>query len=155
MARYSDFDRLDYFGPGWADRLVAIGWVESIVERTDDSVDERFFELLTTMLVDPWQPFAAGGFHRCLMCRFTGGPATLQYGSRRVQIGANNLFVPDGNRVFVAPSSIVHYIDAHGYCPPLAFQQAVRNSPVMRSMDYLKSIRRFDLHRMTQPSALL
>ncbi len=38
--------------------------------------------------------------------------------------------------VYVAPSTIVHYIDAHGYAPPPAFCHAVFTCPPMRTMEY-------------------
>lgn len=56
-------------------------------------------------------------------------------------MGIGNLFVPAADTIFVAPSLIVHYIDAHEYCPPQPFKDAVLGCPKMRSMKYLKAIR--------------
>lgn len=42
--------------------------------------------------------------------------------------------------IYIAPSTVIHYIDAHHYCPPDEFQKAVVNCPEMRSMNYLKAI---------------
>jgi hypothetical protein len=50
--------------------------------------------------------------------------------------------------VYVAPSLVVHYIDAHQYAPPDAFQHAVTSCPPMRSMDYFKAIRKHGIHRL-------
>jgi hypothetical protein len=152
MARYEDLAPLDYFGASWADRLVAVGWVESAQQCDRAAVEPTFFEALVKMLADPWQPFAVGGLHRCCLCRFTGGPSTLQHMSLTVQLGVSNLFVFGEDQVYVAPSTIVHYIDAHEYCPPPKFQDAVLASPTMRSMDYLKLVRRYELHRMGLPA---
>ena len=60
--------------------------------------------------------------------------------SNDVSIGSNNLFVPADGFLFVAPSTIIHYIDSHGYSPPIEFQRAVLECPEMRSMHYLKAI---------------
>jgi hypothetical protein len=40
----------------------------------------------------------------------------------------------------VSPSSIAHYIDAHGYCPPAVFQEAAMKCPQMRSADYMRAL---------------
>lgn len=82
------------------------------------------------------------GVHQCEFCRFSGGPGAFGFSeqSESVQMGVNNVFVPGNDCLFVAPSLIIHYIDAHRYCPPLAFQEAVTASPEMRSVAYLKAI---------------
>lgn len=148
MARYTDLDPLDYFGSAGTTKLLAVGWIESAEQCIGGEVDRGFFEALADLLVDPWQPVVAAGMHRCTLCRFTGGPSTVHVGARAIAVGANNMFVFGDDRVYVAPSTIVHYIDAHGYGPPVEFQVAVRRSPAMRSMDYLRLVQRHGLHRM-------
>jgi hypothetical protein len=96
----------------------------------------------------PWQPFALAGVQDCFACRFTGGPAELRYAGATARLGATNLFVPADDCVFVTPSLIAHYIDAHDYAPPAEFQQAVMNCPAMRSVAYLKMLRKHGLHRL-------
>ena len=56
-------------------------------------------------------------------------------------MGISKLWLPDDGIVYVAPSLILHYIDAHGYSPPVEFREAVIACPPMRSIDYLKAIR--------------
>jgi hypothetical protein len=47
----------------------------------------------------------------------------------------------DSDRLLaVAPSLILHSMDAHEYAPPAAFCEAVLACPPMRSMDYLRAI---------------
>ena len=55
--------------------------------------------------------------------------------------GTFNLFVPALARVYVAPSLVSHYIDAHGYLPPPAFLDAVQQCPPMRSDAYRAGLR--------------
>lgn len=148
MARYEDLAPLDYFGEVDGARLVAIGWVESPEQCDGREVDAPLFEALVHLLLDPWQPFAMAGFHECTMCKYTGGPHSLKYGSMTVRLGANNLFVFGQDQVYVAPSTIVHYIDAHGYSPPQEFRMAVHATPPMRSVEYLKLVRHHGLHRL-------
>jgi len=55
-------------------------------------------------------------------------------------VGDGFLFVPFKDTLFASPTSIAHYIDVHGYCPPVEFQQAVMNCPEMRSTDYMRAL---------------
>jgi hypothetical protein len=148
MASYKDLSACDYFGPCDAS-LIAIGWLAA--EKPDYSrgaVSAAFFEALLRLLTDPWQPVALAGMQECFVCRFTGGPTELRYASTTVALGSANLFVPADDCVFVAPSLIAHYIDAHDYAPPAEFQQAVMNCPTMRSIAYLKMVMKHGVHRL-------
>ena len=60
-----------------------------------------------------------------------------------VALGASNLFVPTSEVLFVAPSLVVHYIDAHQYRPPDSFLDAVDGCAEMRSLEYLRALARF------------
>ncbi|MCZ7685110.1 MAG: hypothetical protein M5U28_42600 [Sandaracinaceae bacterium] len=57
-----------------------------------------------------------------------------------VPMGHANLFVPAADMVFVAPSLVAHYVDAHRYAPPVEFLDAVRRCPPMSSMDYKRAL---------------
>ena len=99
---------------------------------------ERLFGLFR----NPWEPGVFIGSAECDFCSFSGGPKSFQLSGQNdsVHIGVSNLFVPGDGCLFVAPSLIVHYVDAHGYCPPRVFQEAVMTCPEMRSVDYLKAV---------------
>jgi hypothetical protein len=136
--------------------LVAVGWLEPGHTYEQGTVDERFFSSLMELLVDPWQPFAAGGGHPCGFCAYSGGPGTVTYRSRkrpdcRVVVGSANVFVPSHDVLFMAPSLIVHYVDAHGYRPPAAFRDAVERCPPMRSSKYLRAINAVGGAKLLQP----
>jgi len=120
--------------------LIAVGWLEAGKPFSQGDVSEGFFDKLTELLVDPWEPAISCGLHRCQFCRFSGGPGGFRYKDRDIILGASNLYVPDRGKLLVAPSLILHYIDAHGYSPPKEFQDAVLRCPRMRSMDYLKAL---------------
>jgi hypothetical protein len=51
-------------------------------------------------------------------------------------IGAQNFGVPAADLLYIAPEMIVHYVEAHDYCPPLEFQNAVMNSPLPETEEY-------------------
>ena len=55
-----------------------------------------------------------------------------------IHFGARNLFVPGEGLIYVAPSMVAHYIDAHAYEPPAVFWEAVMKCPEMRSEAYRK-----------------
>jgi len=84
---------------------------------------------------DPWQPAVAGGAHRCEFCpsrsdgRFTGG--------------SRNIWIPAESIVYVAPELVLHYIEAHAYCPPDGFIAAVLACPQQGSDAYRERMRQF------------
>ena len=126
----------------WGDpRLRAVGWLEPGHPHAKGEVSEAVFEKLLDLLVDPWQPFAALGSHRCGLCRFSGGPRVFRYKDRQVDLGSANLFLPGEGVVYVAPSLILHYMDSHGYAPPAVFQAAALACPESRGIAYLKALR--------------
>ncbi|MEX2560104.1 MAG: hypothetical protein WD403_09320 [Pirellulales bacterium] len=108
------------------------------------AVGRVFVERLVELLADPWQPSIAVGTHHCGFCRLTGGPVLFrlegQLAGAEIVMGTSNLFVPAEGFLYVAPSLILHYMDAHDYSPPVDFQRAVMACPAMRSMEYLKAV---------------
>ena len=140
MTYFKDLNPCSYFGK-WSETLSAIGWLDMGNDFAKGAVSDENFMALVRLCADPWQPVAVAGRHRCPFCRFTGGPAEFIYRGVDVALGASNVFVPCGDRVFVAPTMIVHYIDAHEYAPPSEFQEAVMRCPEMRSFAYLKEMK--------------
>ena len=150
MTYYNDLDPCDYFGPGGA-RLLAIGWLDVGRPYSRGPVPAAFFEPLAQLAVNPWQPLVTAGRHACPFCVFTGGPVEIRVGDASVLLGVNNVFVPAADAVYVTPSLVLHYIDAHDYAPPEAFRRAVEACPPMRSMDYLRAIQKHGLMRLARP----
>lgn len=140
MAYYPDFTPCDYFGR-WENILMAVGWHERGHPFTTGLVSRDFFTKLVCMLSNTWEPIVVAGHQGCPFCRFTGGPSELHFGGNTIRIGASNLFVPYDQGVYVAPSLIAHYVDAHEYCPPPSFQEAVMSCPEMRSIAYFREMK--------------
>lgn len=140
MGYYRDLATLDRFGETKIPP-VAVGWLDPAQDYERATVSSHVFEALIRLLENPWQPAIAAGVHRCGFCHFSGGPGELRYAGRTARLGTANLFIPSDQRLFVAPSLIAHYIDAHGYAPPIEFQEAVQRCPPMRSMEYLQRIK--------------
>lgn len=141
MTHFPDLSPCGYFSGVSDDRLIAVGWLESGHDYTSGELSDSVVSRLTELLVNPWQPSIAMGQHDCSFCRFSGGPRTFTFNNSTIEMGISNLFIPTKDQIFVAPSLIVHYMDAHNYAPPDVFCDAVMACPEMRSMPYLKAIR--------------
>ncbi|HYX33396.1 MAG TPA: hypothetical protein VE954_09805 [Oligoflexus sp.] len=128
-------------------RVLTVGWLERGHEFPIGDTGDEVFVALMKLAVNPWEAAVAAGLHQCSLCRYTGGPTLVQYKQLSVGIGCANLYIPTDELVYMAPSTIVHYIDAHGYAPPMEFQSAVLACPPMRSMAYLKLISKHGLKR--------
>ena len=148
MTYCDDMGIFEALGPSGGSPLIAIGWLDPAHGLAGGEVSSDFFQKLVELLVEPWQPALSAGAQRCLFCRFTGGPAQLTYRGTTIGVGSANLFVPVEQRVFIGPSLIAHYIDAHGYAPPAEFQEAVKRCPPMRSVSYLRLVHEHGLHRL-------
>lgn len=125
---YRDMSRCDYFGEEVANNLIAVGWLTSSEPIEQGAVPTSFFEKLKALSLEPWQPVVFLGGHHCEICQFDRPSGHL------------NLFVPNGESIYVAPELISHYIAAHFYRPPQEFIEAVMQCSDTRSMDYKKSI---------------
>jgi hypothetical protein len=127
-------------------KLLAVGWLEPGHDYHRGNVRTEFVCKLAELLVNPWQPAMSMGPHRCAFCRLSGGPASFRLenvvSSSDVRLGVSNLWLPADGCLYIAPSLILHYMDAHEYSPPDEFQSAVMACPPMRSMEYLKALRK-------------
>ncbi len=151
MAHFRDGDPCTYFDSGsglsLGAGLRAIGWLEARHRYPRGEVVRPFVDKLIDLLVDPWQPVVFRGVQTCNLCRSGRGVASYRFArstdpSRPVEIGVGhlNLFVPGKAGVFASPTTIIHYIDAHGYAPPADYVQAVLDCPPMRSEEYLERL---------------
>ena len=144
---YSDLESCTLFSNIARVPVLAVGWLQSGHIYAEGEVDPTIVDRLCALLANPWQPALALGVHQCEYCRLTGGPTIFARGHFRIGLGVNNLFVPTSEVVYVAPSTILHYMDAHEYAPPIEFCDAVMACPPMRSMSYLRLIAQSGLSR--------
>lgn len=113
----------------------AIGWLGSEASYEVGELGTGVRRCLQRLLESPWQQVQYAGLHRCELCA----------GSQPPHHDGGALVVPGRDDLFVAPRMIAHYIDTHGYCPPKSFQDAVLNSPPMKSLAYFQALRRHDV----------
>lgn len=132
MAYYLDLSPCDYFGR-WQGVLIAVGWLEQGHAFATGTVSKEFLAQLVGLLTDPWQPAVTAGFPMRFMPEYQRTKYDRYRNSQSVHPGH------DGR--YVAPSLITHYVDAHEYCPPADFQQAVLKCPEMKSFAYLQEMR--------------
>ena len=119
---------------------LAVGWLDPAHPFSRGNVPSDVFEKLCSLALKPWAPYMEAGIHLCGFCRFTGGPAIITYEGIQVQLGNGHLCIPHGKQLFIAPVSILHYIDAHEYAPPDPFLEAVLECPEMNSIKYYKKL---------------
>jgi hypothetical protein len=110
-------------------RIFAIGWLERGHPYPMGEAPLEVFTKLKTLLVNPWQPAVAAGYHPCDLCLYEPEKA-----------GTHNLFVPGEKCLYVTPELILHYINAHQYRPPDEFCEAVLQCPPMRSAEYRRTL---------------
>ena len=151
MSHYTDLTPCDYFGPVDG-KLLAIGWLDVEHPFSKGAVTRELFTLLARLGTNAWQPFLTAGRHPCGFCSFSGGPTSIDLDDISVSMGITNIFIPADECTYVAPSLILHYIDAHEYAPPEVFQQAIRACPPMRTTSYLKAIHRHGITRLSNPA---
>jgi hypothetical protein len=126
VTHFDDLTECDYFGAEYAQSLRAIGWLTKDKPFATGKTDSEAFAKLKELMQAPWQPMITLGVHECELCQFD------------TPCGNLNLFLPNGNVVFVCPELIVHYIAAHHYRPPDEFITAVTNCPLPSTMHYKK-----------------
>lgn len=145
MAWFADMARCDYCGLDRYGDLRAIGWLERDVPFMTGRVGNEFFSCLCLLLQDLWCPIAWGGWHDCMLCQFSaGGRSTYEAPYvGRFEIfsrGSSVLLVPGAGVLYAAPNNVAHYIDAHHYLPPKAFQDAVLRCPPMATPEYFTAL---------------
>ena len=147
MTYFEDLSPCTYFGPfhAGAEKLKAVGWLASghpFKERQND-LSESHFRKLLQLLRHPWEPGKFAGSYECEFCvKDVFGRSYVKRYGLVIYFGSSNLFVPGDDCIYVAPSMIAHYVEAHAYEPPAEFWEAVLSCPEMRSESYKKALMR-------------
>jgi hypothetical protein len=91
---------------------------------------------LVTQMRDAFPQYYFRGVAECTFCQAAGiaspGPIWSQ----------ENIIVPGEGEVYAAPGGIVHYVEAHAYCPPSEFVAAALRCPPCDSPEYLEALRK-------------
>lgn len=143
MSHTPDFEEL---GSGF----VAVGWLHPDHPfPTADPVPEFLAKLneyagRARASAAAFQSGAAGGFHTCEFC-----------GRAHSSV---NIRVPAGEKVYLSPAMIAHYVEVHRYAPPAEYVGAVMASPLPGTRAYVDAVapvvRRARLPHMREPLSL-
>jgi hypothetical protein len=125
MTHYADLEHHGYFMPGTF--LRAIGWLSAEHDFPTGDMPPGLVARLT------------------LFCSLGGGQREIGWASEwgthtcelcRAHQGAGEIAVPASGILYVAPSMISHYVEAHRYAPPGEFVAACMASPLPGTDEY-------------------
>jgi hypothetical protein len=118
---FPDFSSYSYLLPWPLDSVLNVGWLDEKHPYRNGQVDSVVTEKLR-WLAGGHAVRRTRGFHQCPFCAHDG-----QEPSVKRPLGMAEVWVPRSGGFFAAPELVVHYIQAHGYCPPDEFLNAVRS----------------------------
>jgi hypothetical protein len=112
-------------------KLLNVGWLDPSVPFKKGSVDEKLIDGIFNLCKKPVN--LTRGMHRCPYgtlespSRPCPYPAHAVSGARKLAVGNGEIRVT-GNAgiVYASPTLICHYIQAHQYCPPEEFLEALK-----------------------------
>lgn len=117
----------------WISPLLAVGWIDRHspypIGFMDRSVSERLATLVEQARV-AFPHYLHRGIYVCSLCVSAGLTPPAQPWSQE------RIVVPGNDAVYISPGGIVHYMQAHGYCPPPAFASASLRCPDYTSIDF-------------------
>lgn len=149
MTYFPDLAPCKYFSDSDSDKLRAVGWLDGTHPFPTAPIDGDLVLRLFVLAERPWEPRMFMGYHLCEICEQPGKYlTTAAYQSRRLTVGAHNLFIPGDGVIYAAPTMILHYILAHEYRPPDEFAKAVRACPAMMTHEYLEALKRNGLDEL-------
>ena len=142
MTWYADLSPCDYFGISEPHRLLAVGWLTERETFSKGAVDPEVFAKIERLAERTLYIFVFRGFHTCELCGPEVERRLVDADGNRVPSSSHlNLFVPYGDKIFVAPQCLPHYIAGHGYRPPAEFCEAVLSCPEPQGTALTNSIR--------------
>lgn len=129
---YKDLTECDYFGKEYAGIFTAIGWLKNGKDFPKGSIPRDVYKKIWELSRIPWAFISFRGFHQCDLCEFQ-----FEYEGEK---GIKNIFIPYKEKIYVFPELITHYINAHFYCPPREFIEAVFLCPSINSVEYKEKL---------------
>ena len=138
MVWFDDLSTCNYWRGDGSSNLIAVGWLSQKKPYAKGAVSREIQDKLWEFLRGrPWGEPRVLQYRGCHLCDLCENEKDEHYYSvkspkgEEISIGIYNLIVPDrlNQRLFVSPSTIIHYIVDHNYCPPKEFQEAVQNCP--------------------------
>lgn len=131
MATFSDLTVYSYVPVD--DVLLNVGWLGADSDFKVGEVPAEVRDALVQLAMDPMNVMR--GLHHCELCEVESPilVAPRKPPGERAVLGTGEIHVRGVNHTYVAPTLIIHYIDAHHYAPPFEFIEAVRYEAVRRT----------------------
>lgn len=127
MAIYPDLTSYNYAPQFAAGAPLNVGWLGADTDLAETSPSSELMDALwavTQVVVAP-----SRGFHFCELCG-TEEVVTAQRLGERLLLGHAEIRVfGDAGEVYAAPDMLFHYVERHGYPPPVEFVRALTSSP--------------------------
>lgn len=136
----------DWYGIDFSEFLRAVGWIDRDSYPHENyprgEISELFFEWLNNLIMTAWNPcYSLIPVYQCDFCAGKETSAESRFPDYKIRrVSGTTLFIPGEGVIYVAPGTILHFIDAHSYHPPWDFARAVMTCPKMGSLDYLKAL---------------
>jgi hypothetical protein len=125
MAYFPDLSAYSY-GRRAQPGVVHVGWLDRKHGYPKGKVPNGLLQKMKRMAAEPTEVYR--GYHFCELC----GPIARLRWSEKDRRSDAEIRVCSGGTTYAAPVLIVHYIEAHGYLPPLEFLKVLEEEPVTR-----------------------
>ena len=110
--------------------VVHVGWLDGTHPFPLGTVPEAILLKIKRLARAPVELYR--GFHVCEICaaaRTVDDRALEPYwDGKRFQRSNGEIRVPGDGVIYAAPVGIIHYVEAHGYLPPVEFLKAVEQA---------------------------
>ena len=128
MSKFEDLTSYSYFG--YFEGIKNVGWLDG--EFPQASASKEFIDKLKVYGEQKFIVRRTRGWHSCPYC-----PAGKKPASSTSEIRV----VGEKGEVYASPFMIIHYMEAHDYCPPQEFWEAVMHGPEPGSEKYKAAIK--------------
>lgn len=118
---FPDLSSYSYLLPWPLGSVLNVGWLDEQHPYRTGQVDLVVTEKLR-WLAQEHSVRRTRGRHQCPFCAQDGQEPIVKR-----PLGMAEVWVPRAGGFFAAPELVIHYIQAHGYCPPDEFLNAVRS----------------------------
>ena len=134
MTYFEDLSFFRYSDASWALKngypyvLLNVGWLDKTHQFPTGKIKDKNRILYGVYLHCQHAVNYYRGFHACQFCENPpDSMMEVSYYTKKFKVGNGEIFVKGMNNiVYVAPTMIYHYIQAHDYLPPSEFLDALR-----------------------------
>lgn len=124
MTIYEDLSPYVYAPTDPSATMLNVGWLGHASKFDTGSIGEEVRDALVILAADH-DVNVMRGMHDCELCD-QESPIRVPLGDRKITLGCSEIHATaEDCIVYVAPTLVIHYLDAHRYLPPQVFIDAV------------------------------